>query len=125
MGTAISPPGACDEKVAAALAAKKQLDVAYKNFVAAKANVDAGAWGSGAGVLTLLGCAIASTTGIGAVVCVVVGGTTVVSGGLWTASGIPALQSAREAVDEAYDATKAAIKLACKCIAEHSVSTPD
>ena len=109
MGTYL-PPGVCDAEVKAANDAKEAMDEAYENFLAAKANVEAGMWGSGAGVLTIIGCAFA-VTGIGAVICVGGGGAAVVSGGLWTASGVPALKDAREdlknAIEKAEEAEKA------------------
>jgi hypothetical protein len=116
--------GACVSEIGAAQKAVKDLQRSYRNYVAAKANVDAGAWGAGAGVITILGCAFA-VTGVGAVVCVAGGGAAVISGGLWSASGIPSLEDAADAVSDALKKAEKAVHKACKCIEQNSVSTPD
>jgi len=124
MGTYL-PEGACKEEIQAALDAKKALDKAYLDFLGAQANVEAGMWGSGAGVLVIMGCVGASVTGIGAVICFGAGGATAVSGALWTASSVPGLKSTRDALEDAIENAEKAIDSACKCINSHAVCVPD
>ena len=124
MGTYI-PPGACKAELQAAKDAVKDAKKTYRDFVAAKANVEAGMFGSGAGVLAIIGCGIGGVTGVGLVICLAGGGATVVSGGLWTAGGVPGLADAKDALLDAMDKADAAVDALCDCINSNTTSVPD
>ncbi len=124
MGVYIEP-GACKNEIQTAKDAVKEMKKAYKDYLGAKANIEAGAWGAGGGVAGILLCGALSLTGAGALICLVGGGVSIISGSLWSASGIPGLEDAVDDLNDAIDKAETAVDALCECINSHAVSIPD
>ncbi len=124
MGVYIEP-GACKNEIQAAKDAVNEMNKAYRDYLAAKSNIEAGEWAAGGGAGGILLCGILGLTGAGALICLVGGGVSVISGSLWSASGIPGLQDAADDLNDAIDKAEDAVDALCDCINSHAVSVPD
>src|SRR5215211_1437147 len=92
------PGGACDQELKDLKKAKDDLDLAYRGYLSADWNLNAGAWGTGVAWLTGIGCA-AAATGIGGVICVAGAGAGLISGAYWTASAGLGLRTSADGLE--------------------------
>jgi hypothetical protein len=118
------PPHSCDSELKGLLDAKRDLDRAWRAYESAESNLEAGEWGTAAGILTIFGCAFAAT-GIGAVICVAGGGAATIGGAYWTASAGEGLLNPMDDLNDAISEAEKAIAAACKCYDSHVLSEPD
>jgi hypothetical protein len=117
-------PGACTAEIKALEDSRAALEQAKLAIDSAKHNMEAGGISAGAAGAGALACTL-GTAGIGAVACLSGAGLAMIGGLLWTQSGGEGLILAEEQADATVAAAEKAIAAACKCFAEHTVSTPD